>query len=194
MLPQATAMDIAGVINAMLADLALVGTSQPNERLPKEEQIRCSIYAAIRPLYHIVCAERGYASIDDGSRIECDLWASSLGLSPVWIEFKRCWSAKGWVNKPPEQLRAWEADVAKLRQLSADTDRYFVLVGLFDCDPLCEKDSARSGIANNIRRFYPSRLVHSDSKPFAWRADDGLTQIGAWVWYWPSGDTVEAAA
>ena len=187
-------MDIPKVIDAMLADLALVASSQPNERLPKEEQIRCSIYAVIRPLYRVVCAERGYASIDDGSRIECDLWASSPDRAPVWIEFKRCWSAKGWVNKPPEQLRDWEADVEKLRQLSVESDRYFVLVGLFDCDPLCDRESAHSGVAENIRRFYRSHLVHSTSKTFAWRTDDGLSCIGAWVWHWPSGTAVGPAA
>jgi hypothetical protein len=62
-------MNIPQLVEAMLADLVLVASSQPNERLPKEEQIRCSIYAAIRPSYRVVCAERGYASIDDGSRI-----------------------------------------------------------------------------------------------------------------------------
>jgi hypothetical protein len=186
-------MNIPRVIDAMLADLTLVASSQPNERLPKEEQIRCSIYAAIRPLYHVVCAERGYASIDDGSRIECDLWASSPDTPPVWIEFKRCWGAKGWVNKPPEQLGDWEADVEKLRQLSVESDRYFVLVGLFDCDPLCEQESGRNGIANNIRRFYPGQLVHKASKPFTWRPDDGLTCIGAWVWHWPVGAAVAPA-
>lgn len=187
-------MDIPLVIEKMLADLALVATSSPNERLPKEEQIRCSIYAAIRPGYSIVCAERGYASIDDGSRIECDLWAWSPDTASVWIEFKRCWSAKGWVNKPPEQLRDWEADIEKLRQLSVEGDRYFVLVGLFDCDPLCEQESAHSGVASNIRRFYRSHLVHSASKPFAWRTDDGLSRIGAWVWRWPSGAAIGPAA
>lgn len=183
-------MDIPAVIDSMLADLALVAASQPNERLPKEEQIRCSIYAAIRPLYQVVCAERGYASIDVGSRIECDLWASSQGVPAVWIEFKRCWSAKGWDNKPSEQRRDWEADIDKLRKLSIGADRFFVLVGLFDCDPLCELQSAKSGIANNIRAFYISQLVHSASRPFTWRAADGLSCIGAWVWHWPSGTAV----
>lgn len=39
-------MDIRKIIDDMLEDLALVASSQPNERLPKEEQIRCSIYTA----------------------------------------------------------------------------------------------------------------------------------------------------
>ena len=187
-------MDVPKVIEAMLADLALVASSQPNERLPKEEQIRCSIYAAIRPLHQVVCAERGYASIDNGSRIECDLWASSAGSPPVWIEFKRCWSASGWVNKPPEQLRDWEADVSKLRQLDESSDRYFVLVGLFDCDPLREQEAANGGVVSNIRRFYRQRLVHGESKPFARRTGDGLSCVGAWVWHWPSGTVIGPAA
>jgi hypothetical protein len=187
-------MDVPKVIGAMLADLALVASSRPNERLPKEEQIRCSMYAAIRPGYRVVCAERGYASIDDGSRIECDLWASAPDLPPVWIEFKRCWSAKGWNNKPPEQLREWGADVGKLRQLPVNCDRLFVVVGLFDCDPLSEQEAARSGVAGNIRRFHGPHLVHSESKPFTWRTGDGLSWVGAWVWQWPSGIVVGPAA
>src|SRR4051794_29268126 len=92
-------MNEAHVVEAILEDLALVAASLPNERLPKEEQIRCCVYAAIRPLFHIVCVERGYGSIDDRSRIECDLWASSPGQRAAWLEFKRCWSVAGWVNK-----------------------------------------------------------------------------------------------
>jgi hypothetical protein len=185
-------MDIAHIIDEMLSDLALVAASSPNERLPKEEQIRCSIYAAIRPLFHVVCAERGYGSIDDGSRIECDLWACSKESPQLWIEFKRCWSVKGWNNKPPEQLGTWRADVEKLRQVPLDADRYFVLVGLFDCDPSCEQAST-TGALGNIRHFHPSRLVHAACKKFGWRTGDGISWIGAWVWRWPTGSQVETA-
>ena len=52
-------MDVSSIVAAVLDDLALVATSQPNERLPKEEQIRCCIYAMIRPLYRVVCASAG---------------------------------------------------------------------------------------------------------------------------------------
>jgi hypothetical protein len=187
---QGNAMDLPTIIASVLSDLAMVARSEPNERLPKEEQIRCSIYASLRPHFEVVCAERGYASIDDGSRIECDLWAGASGGAPTWLEFKRCWSASGWVNKPPEQLRDWEADIDKLRQLPKDTERYFVLVGVFDCDPLCEIKSAHSGVAKNIRRFYPSQIVYSKSTPFNWREGDGLTCLAAWVWLWPSGQTI----
>ena len=42
-------MVVARIVDADLADLALVASSTPNERLPKEERFRCCIYAAIPP-------------------------------------------------------------------------------------------------------------------------------------------------
>ena len=81
-------MDVVRIVDTVLEDLSLVATSGPNERLPKEEQVRCCIYAAIRPLFRVVCAERGYGSIDDRSRTECDLWAFSPGQVPVWLRIQ----------------------------------------------------------------------------------------------------------
>lgn len=183
-------MDESRIVNAVLEDLAIVAASLPNERLPKEEQIRCCIYAAIRPFFLVVCAERGYASIDDRSRIECDLWASSPGEAPVWLEFKRCWSASGWINKPPEQLRHWEADLNKLRAVPNESVRYFVLVGFFDFDPLSEAESAHSGVVRNIREFHASQLLYRVSREFEWRDGDGISWVGAWVWRWDSGVSI----
>jgi hypothetical protein len=180
-------MDAPSIISTMLDDLAIVAASQPNERLPKEEQIRCSMYAALRKHYSVVCAERGYRSIDDGCRTECDLWASSPGAPPVWIEFKRAWSTDSLIPKPSEQLDDWERDIEKLTQLPIECDRYFVLVGVFNCDPTCPKDSARSGVAKNIRRFYSERLIHSAGREFTWRNNDGIARVAAWVWHWPNG-------
>ena len=184
-------MDIPLIIDAVLDDLALVATSEPNERLPKEEQIRCCIYATIRPLFRVVCAERGYGSIDEKSRTECDLWASSPNRPPVWLEFKRCWSATGWINKPPEQLGYWEADLNKVRKVPITSERYFLLVGFFDFDPLDEAASSQSAVVQNIRQFHIRRLVHRASREFAWRTDDGISWVGAWVWHWPCGIVVE---
>jgi hypothetical protein len=183
-------MQIEMIINMVLDDLALVAQYQPNERLPKEEQIRCSMYAAVRPMYEIVCAERGYGSIDKGSRMEADLWAFTTGTVPVWIEFKRCWSIAGWNNKPPEQVRDWEADIAKLRSLPIQSDRYFVLVGLFDGDPLPANQSNRK-LASLIDTFYSPNLIHSAVRDFRWRQDDGITHLAAWVWFWQKGQQVQ---
>lgn len=187
-------MEVARIVDAVFHDLALVATSGPNERLPKEEQIRCCIYATIRPFFQIVCAERGYGSIDNKSRTECDLWASSPDRPPVWLEFKRCWSAWGWINKAPEQLGYWEADLDKLRQVPVASERYFFLVGFFDSDPLDEAQSSPSRVVQNIRCFHIGQLVHRASRKFTWRSDDGISWMGAWVWHWPSGFVVEAQA
>ncbi len=184
-------MDVARIVDAVLDDLTLISSSTPNERLPKEEQIRCCIYAAIRPLFDVVCAERGYGSIDDKSRTECDLWAWSADRVPIWLEFKRCWSATGWVNKPPEQLGSWEADLDKLRNVPVASERYFLLVGFFDFDPLNKADSPRSGVVQNILGFHMRRLVHRASREFTWRANDGISWVGAWVWFWAAGAAVE---
>jgi hypothetical protein len=184
-------LDVAQIVEVVLDDLALVSSYKPNERLPKEEQLRCRIYSAIRPLFLVVCAERGYGSVDDKSRTECDLWALSLDRVPVWLEFKRCWSASGWANKPPEQLRYWKADLDKLRKLPVDSERYFLLVGFFDFDPLNEKSSSHAGVVQNIRGFHVGQLVHCASRQFAWRADGGISWVGAWMWFWPSGAAVE---
>jgi hypothetical protein len=171
-------MDVIPILDAVLDGLALVASSNPNERLPKEEQIRCCIYAAIRPLFGVVCVERGYRSIDKKSRTECDLWASSPGRVPVWLEVKRCWSATGWVNKPPEQLASWETDLDKLRRVPVASDRYFVLVGFFDFDPLDEAESPQRGVIQNVRRFRSKRLLHHTSRKFNWRAGDGISWVG----------------
>jgi hypothetical protein len=184
-------MNIIPIVDAVLDDLVLVASSLPNERLPKEEQVRCCVYAAIRPLFRVVCAERGYGSIDDQSRAECDLWASSPDCTPVWLELKRCWSASGLNNKPPEQFRHWEADLDKLRRVPLESERYFLLVGFFDFDPLHQTDFAHSGVIQNIHRFHTNRQVHRISREFSWRATDGISWIGVWVWCWEPGFVVE---
>ena len=182
------AMDEALIVDAVFDDLALVAGSGPNERLPKEEQIRCCVYAAIRPLYRVVCAERGYGSIDDRRRIECDLWASSPGQPPMWLEIKRCWSASGWVNKPPEQLGDWKSDLNKLRKAPVESGRYFLLVGFFDFDPLSEEESSHSQVVSSVRGLHGPHIVCSRSREFVWREGDGISWIGAWVWRWAGGE------
>ena len=187
-------MDTCRMVEALLDDLARVAESGPNERLPKEEQIRCSIHAAILRDFHVVCAERGYGSIDEKIRTECDLWAKSPDQAPMWLEFKRCWSAKGWINKPPEQIRNWEADLSKLRHVDRDSERYFLLVGFFDFDPLLEAATTQKGVVQNIRRFHAAQLIHRKSREFAWRRGDGIRYVGVWVWHWPSGVAVQGSA
>src|SRR5262249_52810168 len=109
---------------------------------------------------------------------------------PVWLELKHCWSASGWVNKPPEQLGYWEADLDKLRKVPVASERYFLLIGFFDFDPLDEA-SSHSGVIQNVRGFHAGQLVYRASREFTWRTDDGISWVGAWVWRWPAGAVVE---
>lgn len=182
-------MDIKPIADAILDNLALVSESLPNERMPEEAQIRCCVYAAIRPLFRVVCAERGYGSIDQGSKTRCDLWASNPGAPPVWIEFKRCWDVKteGWNSKPSKQKWGWESDLLKLRAVSVESERYFLLVGYFTFDPMAEPLGLRSGVVQNIRQFHPDRLVHKDCREFRWPNGQDISHVAIWAWHWPCG-------
>jgi hypothetical protein len=188
-------MDPARVVDELLAELELVAQSEPNERMPKEEQIRCCVYAAIRPLFDVVCVERGYASIDQGSRIECDLWARRDGEPPVWIEFKRCWDivSPGWVTKPAEQKSSWKADLTKMRGIAVASERHFLLVGVFSFDPLGDVLSRRSGLVQNIREFHPQNLVHKAGGEFRWPNGEAIEYAAAWAWRWRPGEVIDGA-
>lgn len=186
-------VDFSLVVDAVFEDLALVAASGPNERLPKEKQLRCCIYAALRPGFRVVCVERGYGSVDEGSREEADLWAQPREGAAVWMELKRCWSVPGWENKPTEQLRSWLLDLAKLQRAPADSERYFVLFGFFGSDPLDPAGAEKGGVVRNLQEFRPARLAHQSSRRFEWRAGDGIAWVGAWAWRWPSGVPVEPA-
>ena len=61
-------MDVAAAVEAVFSELARVAAHAPHERLPKEEQTRCCLYAFLRPQWDVVCVERGYSSIDAGGR------------------------------------------------------------------------------------------------------------------------------
>jgi hypothetical protein len=184
-------MDTPTVVSAVFKDLQAVSTTYPNERLPKEEQIRCALYMAMQSCFDVVCVERGYGSIDDGNRAECDIWARTGEEAQSWLELKRCWSVKGWINKPPEQLTYWNADLEKLATVGVQSDRYFLLVGFFDCDPVGKSVEDSSGVVANIKRFHPNKLVYRDSVAFSWRQDDGISHAAAFVWHWTNGESIQ---
>lgn len=187
-------MNISHLIGEVFRDLRAVAEAGPNERLPKEEQIRSCIYATLRGGARAVCAEHGYASVNDGSRSECDIWTVAAGGEESWLEFKRCWAVAGWNNKPSEQVESWRYDVGKLRTASRQSDRYFLLVGFFDFDPLAGATPKRRPLIDAIAGFYAEREVFQEATAFTWQNGGTITHMAAWVWHWPPGATVENAA
>jgi hypothetical protein len=182
-------------IEALFADLLRVAAHAPNERLPKEEQSRCCLYAYLRPLWEVVCVERGYTSVDEGGKQECDLCAFAANRPPLWLELKHCRCASGgWQNKPSEERDKWEDDLDKLRVVGAESDRYFILVCFSDFDPRSEELPRHGRVLQNIREFHGSQLIHQASQAFSWRHDDGITHLGAWVWHWGLGAPISGRA
>ena len=184
--------DINSIIVSVFDDLKMLASSEPNERLPKEEQIRSCIFSVLRGKFQFLCVERGYQSIDKGSSIECDLWArKSKGAAQIWIECKRCWSGKNFNNKPTEQLDDWLTDIKKLGAIGKTSERYFFLFGIFNCDPLVPEAREQDNVVKNIFSIYPGRLIAKDSIRMQWPNGGDITHSGAWVWCWPVGVNVE---
>jgi hypothetical protein len=165
-------------------DLDLVAGIAPNERLPKEEQSRCSLYAFLRQRWRVVCVERAYTSIDEGSSRECDLLAISHGRPWLWVELKHCRCASGYYNKPSEELGRWESDIDKLRRVPVDSERYFVLFCFSDFDTSGVDLPRRGNVVRAIRSFHAAQQVFHRCRAFTWRENDGITHVGAWVWRW----------
>jgi hypothetical protein len=186
-------MNLRRLATAIFEEWNRISAAAPQERLPKEAQTQCIAYSALRSLFETVCVERGYGPVDDGNRAECDLWAAMPGRPETFIEIKHAWSSSSLNNKPSEQIASWMSDVAKLEGLPLDSDRYFVLVGFFEGDPLQVVTPGACSVIAGIQRLHPSRLVHRDSATFCWR-QQRITHIALWAWHWPSGTGVESLA
>lgn len=184
-------MEYQKLSSAIIDDLIRISRHKPNERLPKEEQIRSRIYATLLSQYEVVCTERGYSSIDDKSGIECDVWTMSRSGQCHWLELKRCWhiSEPGWNNKPSEQLRSWGNDLKKLSTVPTKEIRTFLLVGTFDVDPSGASPAGQSGVLKNVYEFHPKNLCHFTSQGFSWR-ESPISHLGIWVWEWQKNEII----
>lgn len=130
--------------------------------IPKEEQIRSALYAA---LSKELVVETEWTLYEPGPRQgqvracgEIDLVGFTLqgeakaGVTPpvLLLEVKRAWHIAGWNNKPQEMARAIERDVERLREIKkklGDKDKSVagVLVASFRDDekanPLCKVEN-----------------------------------------------------
>ena len=186
-------MDIEIITKSIFNELSNLSKSDPNERLPKEEQTRSVVFASIRSLYNFVSVERGYGSVDVGKRTECDIWAKNLGQTDLWAEIKHGWSLDPgfWNNKPSEQFGSWIADISKLQEVPLGSDRYFILVGFFDFNPSSQQRPEPKSLLDKIRFLYPQQRIKEESMPFTWPNGPSIAYAGIWIWYWPSGKEIE---
>lgn len=183
-------MDWEKALAVLFAELRVVATHGPNERLPKEEQSRCSLYSFLRPHFDAICVERGYKSIDERHRRECDLYIAKAGHPPIWLELKHCRCAQGWANKPTEELRNWEVDLDKLRDVPLASVRFFLLVCFADFDLSQSKLPRHGTVVRSVREFHSRHQIHQQFSTFCWRKDDGICHIGATVWRWDVGKRI----
>ena len=152
---------------------------QPKGRLPKEEQIRCSLYAALKPKVRFIQAEASYTDIDRPSRKtkECDLHLITKSGEHVWIEIKRTWEARRsgkmrtkFINKISEQKKGWRKDLKQLKCRKGRQFKVFTLVSFTERNIDAEKtelcrtiDSIAKGkktVTETSRRFdWPGTTV-----------------------------------
>ena len=138
-------MDVTQVVDAVLDDLVRSPSPSRMSGFPRRSR---SAAASMPPSGR--CSGWSVPSAVTGRSMTGVAPSATCGRRlpdrvPVWLEFKRCWSASGWVNKPPEQIGYWQADLDKLRKVPVRSERYFLLVGFFDFDPLDEVKSNHSG-------------------------------------------------
>jgi excisionase family DNA binding protein len=168
-------------------DLMKIAASGPRERLPKEEQIRCSMYANLKPHCALLQAEAGYCDADDGDKCECDLCALLADGTRCWIEIKRAWEGSGYVNKPHELQTSWQTDVGKLDRLSNEVFRALVLFAFTDASPT----STETPLAKVVTSLHPRNLaITLEPRSFRWRGS--FNYMTAWAWMWPTSPAVDA--
>ncbi|HEX2580535.1 MAG TPA: hypothetical protein VHL08_00985 [Dongiaceae bacterium] len=130
-----------GLIDAS-KDYMSISSRDLRDVKPKEDQIKCALYAHLRQGGYSVHVEGAYQS-----RGRCDLRAyqNDGSMGDILIEIKTAWAGPGWVNKQDEQFSSWEEDCGRLRDAIAERDAesgVFILFG-FASETLSEKLCAR---------------------------------------------------
>ncbi|MBU0591684.1 MAG: hypothetical protein ABIJ10_01910 [Candidatus Micrarchaeota archaeon] len=110
--------------------------------IPKEEQIRASLYSYLSNSSVLVELESDFRKDENSQINEIDL--RILGDNKNYlVETKRAWALDGWYNKYGEYLADWKNDIEKLeiaaKQQTKQTLRCFFLTVFFDSNNLFER-------------------------------------------------------
>lgn len=183
-------IDFDEIAREVIADLNSIAAAEPNERLPKEEQIRASVYAVLRPIAKVVAVERGYWPIESGAKQESDIWMRGRSGEEAWIEIKRAWAGQSFTNRPRSQVSSWDGDLEKLASASPQSARIFLLVAFFDRMPHWPPAQDEKGLLRCIFDWQPiNRVYESPANTCKWRSD-GISHVGIFGWSWLPGEKI----
>lgn len=174
-------------LEQIILDLQKVSSTFPNERKPKEEQIRCLLFHSLKARYDLVCAEKNYFDVDSGKNAECDIFVKHNELE-LWLEIKTCWGGRGWNNKP--QWQTWADDIEKLKEIpKPQAERAFLLVGFFSHSPV--EHPKVHDIFEQAEALAPKHLVSNHTDKLKWRNDELISHVGYWLWSWQPGERIK---
>ncbi len=156
-----------------------ISSSKPNERLPKEEQLRCALFSFYTSKGYLVHPEAAYFPADDGNKEECDLRVITSSKEH-WIEIKTARCASHLQTKTTEEVGRWEKDGWKLENAPENADKIFILYTFTENHP----DETDSTFFKAIRDLWADYAVtRACTKKFSWR-DTSVNYVTAWYWQW----------
>jgi hypothetical protein len=82
--------------------------------IPKEEQIRCALYSFLKKDFNLIEIE---SDLIKNNRVISEFDLRIISSSDLFIEIKRAWSLKNWINKYSEWIYDWKKDIEKLDNL-----------------------------------------------------------------------------
>lgn len=163
-----------------IAKIKELSVQDPNERLPKEEQIRCFLYHFYTSHSIIAHPEAAYFPAEHGSKEECDLRIIFPDRNEEWIELKTARCATGLQTKLSEESRKWDKDGWKLDHAPSGATRTFVLFTFTEDNP----DDHDIEFFSKIIDLWPKYPVKKISThELNWR-DTAVKYVTAWFWQW----------
>lgn len=170
---------LAAALDESIQQLIKISQYSPNERLPKEEGLRCFLYHYYTSRGVLVHPEAGFFPADDGNKEACDL-RLIFPDHEEWVEVKTARCAPGLNKKITEDSGRWDRDGWKLENAPAGAHRTFALYTFTHDHP----DDSRDAFFGKIINLWPGYEVRkTKSHNFTWR-DTNVKYATAWFWRW----------